>query len=245
MSDADGAPAPDFLDRLLARHAAPAAAPRPGVVRVQPRLPGPFERIEAVRAGAPEPDGTDLLWPASTPTADPTPDVPRPAPATAGPRTVRERTIVRTERAPADPVVRSLPPVVAEAPLLRPATPVTPGPRPAPDTTRRTAGPARSDQNTSRTAASAPIPPGTDAAPRTPAPGLRPSAAETAAAREAVRQAAARRPGRAAEQVVQVQIGRLEVTAASPAGGAGRRTETAGRQGATVSLTEYLARGRE
>ncbi|MDO0931825.1 hypothetical protein QQY66_09070 [Streptomyces sp. DG2A-72] len=245
MSDADGAPVPDFLDRLLARHAAPAATPRPGVVRVQPRLPGPFERIEAVWAGAPEPDGTDLLWPASTPTAAPTPDVSRPAPAPAGPRTERERTIVRTERAPADPVVRSMPPVVAEAPLLRPATPVTPGPRPVPDATRRTAGPGRGDQDTSRTAASVPIPPGTDAAPRTAVPALRPSAAETAAAREAVRQAAARRPGRAAEQVVQVQIGRLEVTAAPAANGARPRAGATPRQAATVSLADYLARGHE
>ncbi|MEV0226419.1 hypothetical protein AB0I18_44515, partial [Streptomyces sp. NPDC050704] len=70
---------------------------------------------------------------------------------------------------------------------------------------------------------------------------------DTAAARDAVRQAAGRRSGRGAEQVVQVQIGRLEVTAtAGPAGGSGnRRPAAAGRQAATVSLAEYLARGRE
>ncbi|MPY59615.1 hypothetical protein FNH08_21340, partial [Streptomyces spongiae] len=74
---------------------------------------------------------------------------------------------------------------------------------------------------------------------------LRPSAADTAAARDAVRQAAARRPGRSPEQVVQVQIGRLEVTASSPTPGGGRRrTEPPGRPEATVSLAEYLARGR-
>ncbi|MBZ9643535.1 hypothetical protein K8369_30020, partial [Streptomyces sp. PSKA30] len=71
-------------------------------------------------------------------------------------------------------------------------------------------------------------------------------AADTAAAREAVRQAAARRSARAPEQVVQVQIGRLEVTAApSPSGGARQRTPGTERPGATVSLAEYLARGRE
>ncbi|MFI9764224.1 hypothetical protein ACIHFB_40580 [Streptomyces sp. NPDC051963] len=244
MDDADGAPIPDFLDRLIARHAAPAATPRPGVVRVQPRLPGPFERIEAVRAGAPDPDGTGPLWPAPTPSAVPQRDVPRPAPAPAGLRTERERTVVRTERVPADPVVRSISP--AEAPLLRPATPVAPGPRPVPDGARRSAARGRSDRDGSQTAASVPIPPGTDAAhPTAVSAALRPSAAESAAARDAVRQAGARRPGRAVEQVVQVQIGRLEVTASSsPTGGPGRRTESAARPGATVSLAEYLARGR-
>ncbi|WP_210586470.1 hypothetical protein [Streptomyces sp. GESEQ-35] len=246
MSDADGAPVPDFLDRLIARHAAPAAPPRPGVVRVQPRLPGPFERIEAVRAGAPAPDGTDPLGPASTPTAVPLRDVPRPAPAPAGPRTERELTVVRTERAPADPVVRSIPPAVAEAPLLRPATPVAPGPRPVPDAARRTASQGRADRDTSQTAASVPIPPGADAARATAvSAALRPSAAETAAARDAVRQAAARRPGRAVEQVVQVQIGRLEVTAAPAAAASRPRPGATERPGATVSLADYLARGHE
>ncbi|MEU9154412.1 hypothetical protein AB0D59_28590, partial [Streptomyces sp. NPDC048417] len=81
------------------------------------------------------------------------------------------------------------------------------------------------------------------------APGIvpaapRPSAADTAAARDAVRQAAARRPARATEQVVQVQIGRLEVTA-SPTGDGPRRPPSRERAGAALSLTEYLARGRE
>ncbi|MET9831323.1 hypothetical protein ABZ078_18920, partial [Streptomyces sp. NPDC006385] len=100
MSDAEGAPVPDFLDRLIARHA-PAAGPRPGVVRVRPRLPGPFERVEAVRATTAEPDdGTDLLWPATTPSAVPQAAAPRPA--TPAPRhTERERMAVRTERTPA------------------------------------------------------------------------------------------------------------------------------------------------
>ncbi|MEV5342167.1 hypothetical protein AB0K93_27360, partial [Streptomyces sp. NPDC052676] len=60
-----------------------------------------------------------------------------------------------------------------------------------------------------------------------------------------VRQAAARRAGRAPEQVVQVQIGRLEVTAGpSPSGGTSRRAP-AERPAVTVSLADYLARGRE
>ncbi|MFD9195228.1 hypothetical protein ACFWCA_44335 [Streptomyces phaeochromogenes] len=47
--------------------------------------------------------------------------------------------------------------------------------------------------------------------------------------------------------MVQVQIGRLEVTAAGPAaaGGGSRGAAAPARQAATVSLADYLARGRE
>ncbi|MFJ4817890.1 hypothetical protein ACIP5J_21000, partial [Streptomyces sp. NPDC088801] len=74
-----------------------------------------------------------------------------------------------------------------------------------------------------------------------------PRGAPPAAARDAVRQAAARRPGRQTEQVVQVQIGRLEVTAggAPQGGGGGPRPRDAERPRAAVSLADYLARGRE
>ncbi|MEU5576018.1 hypothetical protein [Streptomyces coeruleorubidus] len=65
-STAEGRAEPDFLDRLLARHAAPVAQ-RPGVVRVRPRLAGPFERTEAVRGAAPDPDGAEPLWPVAAP----------------------------------------------------------------------------------------------------------------------------------------------------------------------------------
>ncbi|MET9524802.1 hypothetical protein ABZX91_20985, partial [Streptomyces coeruleorubidus] len=68
-----------------------------------------------------------------------------------------------------------------------------------------------------------------------------------AAACRTASRAAARRPGRQAEQVVQVQIGRLEVTAGgTPQGGGGRpRPRDAERPRAAVSLADYLARGRE
>ncbi|WP_329342260.1 hypothetical protein OG252_39685 [Streptomyces sp. NBC_01352] len=239
---------PDFLDRLIARHAAPAATPRPGAGRVRPRLPGPFERVEAVRAQAATPDEDGLLWPSTTPTVLPPPDAPRPA-ATGEARvyTERERTVVRTERAPAEPASRPAAQAAPEIPLLRPAAPLVP--RQVPSAAgRRAAGQGRSDRGADRPAASVPTLPGADAAPpAVVSAALRPAAADTTAARDAVRQAAARRPARAAEQVVQVQIGRLEVTAAeSPSGGARqRRTPQAGRAGATVSLAEYLARGRE
>ncbi|MGC9535948.1 hypothetical protein [Streptomyces sp. UG1] len=248
MSDADGAPEPDFLDRLIARHAPAAAGPRPDVVRVRPRLPGPFERVEAVRGTAPEPDdGSDLLWPATTPTAVRPVPAPRPAPPAARPHTERERTVVRTEQAPADPAPQPAPRPLPEAPLLRPVAPIAPGPRAVPDAGQRAAGRGRSERGAAQSAASVPNPPGADAAtPAAVSTPLRPSAADTAAARDAVRQAAARRPARAPEQVVQVQIGRLEVTAGpSPSDGSRRQTPATGRAGATVSLAEYLARGRE
>ncbi|MEU6183289.1 hypothetical protein ABZ830_37130, partial [Streptomyces coeruleorubidus] len=91
----------------------------------------------------------------------------------------------------------------------------------------------------------APAPPAPPPAAGPPAwPAARPP---PAAARDAVRQAAARRPGRQTEQVVQVQIGRLEVTAGgTPQGGGGpSRPRDAERPRAAVSLADYLARGRE
>ncbi|WP_405689907.1 hypothetical protein [Streptomyces sp. NBC_00057] len=242
----EGAGAPDYLDRLLARHA-PGAAPRPGVVRVRPRLAGPFERVEAVRAG--EPETPEPLWPS-------TPRVPsfndgladRPGTREVHLRTERERTVVRTDRAPrperpaASREAKREAPVV---PLLRPASEVTPRLGLAPDRERRAAR-TRAHVPASRSAVSAPIPPGTNAASAiTPSP-LRPSAADTAAARDAVRQAAGRRSGRGGEQVVHVQIGRLEVTAAAPPSDSSRtQSPPARRSGATVSLEDYLARGRE
>ncbi|MFJ3802226.1 hypothetical protein ACIPSJ_38855 [Streptomyces sp. NPDC090088] len=229
-------PDPDFLDRLLARH----TAPRPAAARVRPRLPGPFERVEAVRAAEPAPasEAGGLSWPATAPAADtPRTAVPRPA---AGTRTrtthtERERTVVHTQQAaaPAEPVVRR-----PEVPLLRPAAPVMPEPRPVPDAGRRAAGRTAP----ARTATPVTLPPGPDVASDAVSAALRPSASDTAATRDAVRQAAARRPSRAAvEQVVQVQIGRLEVTA-TPAGEGQRRAPAKERAAAALSLTEYLTR---
>ncbi|MFF4834335.1 hypothetical protein [Streptomyces sp. NPDC001315] len=235
---------PDFLDRLIARHAAPARA----AARVRPRLPGPFERVEAVRARVPEPGGPDpLLWPAAPPMAAPDRDGPRPSTtAQARQRTERERTVVRTERAPGDPDPRPAARSFPEPPTpLRPAAPLAPRHRPAAESGRRPTGRERTDRDPARTTVSGPHPSDTDTATAVSA-AARPSTADTAAAREAVRQAAARRPGRAPEQVVQVQIGRLEVTAAQPPEtGVRQRSRAAERPGATVSLAEYLARGRE
>ncbi|MFJ8531874.1 hypothetical protein [Streptomyces sp. NPDC093591] len=239
-------PAPDFLDRLIARHA-PAAAPRPDVARVRPRLAGPFERIEAVRGAAPDPDDTEPLWPVSTPSPVPRENTAHPAVHEV--RTERERTVVRMERDPAphDAAARPAAPALPEVSLLRPAAPVTPGPRPVPDAARRAAVRGITQRDTSPSAAPAPIPPGTGAvSPAAVSAALLPSAADTAAARDAARQVAGRRPGRGTERVVQVQIGRLEVTAAgTPRGSDRQRPRATGRPETTVSLAEYLGRGRE
>jgi hypothetical protein len=245
-STPDGRPEPDFLDRLLARHASPAAR-RPGVVLVRPRLAGPFERTEAVRATAPDPDGAEPLWPAVAPTAETRP-APAPPAAREVVRTERERTVVRTERTPApgEPTARPVRPAESGEPLLRPTPPVRPALRPVPAAARRGTGRGRAETAVLSNAASGPTPAGAAAAPPAVSAPLLPSAADTAAARDAVRQAAARRPGRPAEQVVKVQIGRLEVTAGgTPQGGGRARPGEAERPRTTVSLADYLARGRE
>ncbi|NBE52171.1 hypothetical protein [Streptomyces boluensis] len=246
MTDSNGASTgpdlPDFLDRLLARHR-PAAPARPGVVRVRPRLAGPFERVEAVREPEPDTDGTAPLWPTEPQHAAVQGEF-GPAVREIRHRTERERTVVRTERdpAPEPSAPRPAAPPTPVPPLLRPAATATPRLRPVPDQARRADGrdtgtarpdPAAGTLVTERTAAAAVAP--------TP---LRPSPVDTAAAREAARQSTARRQSAPAEQVVQVQIGRLEVTSAgqSPSG---RRPAARDRREAAVSLSEYLARGRE
>ncbi|MFF7095469.1 hypothetical protein ACFY9A_24200 [Streptomyces rubradiris] len=236
--------APDFLDRLIARHTATA----PDTVRVRPRLPGPFERVEAVRPRTPEPDSADTPWPATTPSASPEPDGPRPA-TEIHHHTEHRRTVVRAEPAlTATESGEASPAASPAARLLRPTGPLTAGPHPAPRTTARGTGRPDPEPGADRTTAATPTPPATGAAPTAAVPtAARPSAADATAARTAVRQSAGRRAGRAPEQVVRVQIGRLEVTAAQPPARTGSRpgTRPAERPGTTLSLADYLARERE
>jgi hypothetical protein len=91
--------------------------------------------------------------------------------------------------------------------------------------------------------AAAPLPDAVAARPGSGA--LRPasSADALAAARGAARAATARRGTRGTEQVVHVQIGRLEVSAAAPGTGAGRQERAPARRAATVSLEDYLQHG--
>ncbi|MFH8466800.1 hypothetical protein [Streptomyces sp. NPDC017991] len=239
--------APDFFDRLLARHT-PAAVPPADVVRLRPRLAGPFERAEAVRATAPEPDTAGPLWPTAPQRGLSQPDLAAPTVREVQLRTERERTVVQAGRPVSEaPAPRRVSRDLPEVPLLRPAAEVVPAARPVADSVRRSARRGEPERASSPSAVSVPLPSGTGvASPAAGSAALRPGAAETAAARDAVRQATGRRSGRGGEQVVQVQIGRLEVTAAgaAPAGGS-RRPAAPGRPAATVSLTDYLARGRE
>jgi hypothetical protein len=238
---------PDFLDRLIARHAAPRPA---ATARVSPRLPGPFERVEAVRARTPDPATPDpVTWPFAAPT-DVTQheDTPRPSAARAQQNPNRERTVVHTTQAPAEPAARPAAPAPVDAPLLRPVAPPSPGPLPMPRTGQRTTGSGRPEPRADRTPGPVTISPGVAADPvAVVSAAARPSPADTTAARDAVRMAAARRPARAPEQVVQVQIGRLEVTAGrTPSDGRARPgTRSAERPGAALSLADYLDRGRE
>lgn len=238
--------APDFFDRLLARHT-PSADHAAAPVRVRPRLPEPFERVAAV--------GTADRGPATQPSPAPAPGraaVPPPGEPGHGPweiRTEHERTVVRAQRTPGteDPATRAAAPPGTEPPLLRPTA--TPEPRWHPAEAARQVSGRAVGTVLGPLANERPGPPSTGA-PLVPPPGvgaLRPAAAPDAAfaARGAARAAAARRGPRATERVVHVQIGRLEVSAAAPAVGPEPRPRAAARRSATVSLEDYLSgRGR-
>lgn len=243
----------DYFDRLLARHS---PAPRTGAggadgrpARVRPRLPGPYERIESLRAEPPPPEEPAPLFGAS----------PQPA-AWHGEsvRYERERavetvrdTVIRTEAAPRTATAPTTA-VRPAAPLLRPAAQVTPGPRPdafdAPRPGRRDTTPTAPGAGARRTTAPAPASPDAILAPAAAVAPPRPRVGDAALDREAARAPLTRRRSKPAERVVHVQIGRLEVSAAGAAasgGGrpAGARPEHAGRRAPALSLEDYLTRG--
>ncbi|WP_419993654.1 hypothetical protein [Streptomyces boninensis] len=232
----------DYFDRLLARHTPVRAASAPAdSVRARPRLPGPFERAEAVWSEeAEETVAAQPLRPAA--------DV-RPGAGVVRHereiRTTERETVLRTE--PAAPAPEPDRPAPAAA-LLRPAAPAGPALRPPASPARtggaRTGELATGAERPATDAAPAAIPPpGTGAAAVSAAPSPRPGAADTALARTAARVAGRRGARAAAERTVHVQIGRLEVSAAGAGGGRpaeGRRDE--GRRAPAVSLADYLAR---
>lgn len=235
---------PDYFDRLLARYTpVPATGGAGGAARVRPRLPGPFERVEALRSGPPEPDAPAALLPSAPGPAF------GPAELIRHEREVRTEahTVVRTEAArPGEPERPAVAATPSTGPLLRPAANAAPGPRPgadSPRTTRRSAPPAVSDATGD---AQHPVPPRA-AAPAPPAAApARPRGADTATARGAALNGVGRRAPRPAERVVHVQIGRLEVSAAPPPG-AGRaatgRPDHTGRRAPALTLDDYLSRG--
>ncbi|MFC9883992.1 hypothetical protein ACFVJW_30985 [Streptomyces libani] len=242
---------PDYFDRLLARYAPPPGGAFPGSGRadragrtlVQPRLPGPFERIEALSGPSAEPDGPVPLAPRA----------PRPARSEEGRiryereiRTTERQTVLRTEvprqDEDPDPSEHQLRPADA---LLRPA--VDPAPRPGPPgavRAQRTAGTRTGDDRAARPTASTLVLPGFDTTPLAPVTPLRPRTDEPPTTRPAARTTATGRRGqRAAERVVHVQIGRLEVSAAGPERPAADRPARTERREPTLSLADYLARG--
>ncbi|MCQ8192353.1 hypothetical protein [Streptomyces rugosispiralis] len=244
----------DYFDRLLARHA-PVLAPVPvsgsaagggagdRPVRVRPRLPGPYERIEALRGDSPLPEETTPTHVAPPPAAERHQQVVRHE------REVRtdRHTVVRDEPTPYEDVERQAE-LPSPAPLLLPGTQITARPNPAaPDAPAARWGTTAS-----------PAPDATPAAAR-PSPGLPsadvwsavaaappPRASDPALGREAARLPTGRRRARSAQRTVHVQIGRLEVTAAAPPGAdraTGARAGTTGRRAPALSLEDYLARG--
>ncbi|MFF9479721.1 hypothetical protein [Streptomyces sp. NPDC014733] len=250
----------DYLGRLLARYAPAAPAPPtdpfgpPGGTRspdrralVRPRLPGPFERLEAVRGPADgDADGVGLPsprapgWPAPAPFAGPPPRTEHRSEFHT--RAERE-TVIRAEAAPeADRGPAG--PGPGPAPLLRPTATAAP--------TARTGEGERVVRPRGRaTGAEAPAggreasPWDADGAGPAPSGALRPRADAPVAPRRPAppRAAPGRRGARGpAERVVHVQIGRLEVSAAGAedpaAGGRPARPE---RRAPAVSLADYLA----
>ena len=222
----------DHFDRLAGR-----TAPDGGTApRVQPRLPGPFERIDTLGAD-PEPPPSAPARPAERP-------VPLPAPLPAAYPAHR-----KAEPAPPRPV--PLPLALRETPapehgaLLAPAVPPPPpqpvaGREPSEPVTVRAVGP----QPHTEPGPHLPAPPAVrpaaarPAAPAVAAPAHRPgTAGRTAPADPAGRERQPRPP----ERVVHVSIGRLEVTAAGRRPDAGRRAERAGRADPGLSLRTYLS----
>lgn len=244
---------PDFFDRLLARSVptsrAGGTSSAGDAVRVRPRLPQPFERIEAVRSELPLPD-------------EPTPAL---APSLQPPavrEVLRERK-VRTDYLSvvqaAEPTpsreeltAHTIPGAFADrepaGPLLSPAAELSQGPREALEgrSTRRSeqrAAPASAGtQPSSPVRVAAPT-----GAPIAPAPTTaRPRPVDSAAARPAARSGTGRRQQQPAERVVHVQIGRLEVSAAAP-GSRDPRNAAApdrrpGRPAPTLALDAFLSR---
>jgi hypothetical protein len=244
---------PDFFDRLVGRGAPDAGGPGPGgPPRVRPRLPGPFERMDALggdtgirtvheeRTAAPPVTGP--AGPVPPPAPTPIGDRRTARPATPGelrlPAAVREQ-LYDSRLAPRAPAASLLMPPAA--PAVRPAE--RPGPRTAAPRDDRGPGPA-GPANRQAPAPAAALP----AAPARPVPagpGPRPAAGRRSPAGNA--DPAGSRGGgqRPPERVVHVSIGRLEVKAAGPAARAQDRpgrTDRPRRPAPVLGLSEYLSR---
>ncbi|MFI0237717.1 hypothetical protein [Streptomyces sp. NPDC016845] len=246
----------DYFDRLLARGA---PQPRttggtPDVVRVRPRLPGPFERIESLGSRAPFPSDDDTaegLRP-QAPAGPATPERHRPQDPTPVRSSSRPATETPVRARP--PHTRGTPPsarALLVPPPLPPAAPVRPaGPEPArlrgPVASRRTDAGRElpRDRDEDRTTDSRPV----VAKARPATTQARPAAPTVAGGgRTARRSAQESRGGPPPQRTVHVTIGRLEVRAAGRAPrDPGRDRETghgpSSRPTPVMSLDTYLSR---
>ncbi|MGW1169432.1 hypothetical protein [Streptomyces sp. NPDC002550] len=254
---------PDHFDRLVGR-TAPAAAPSggadgaadTGVVRVRPRLPGPFERMDAFGTRV-DPLGPDFEEREPTETARRTEST-----------TVRRQLVEdapRRDLTPVQPAVQHLPLALREQTaqqrsVLTPAAVPQPTPEPAARPARRPAAedgrgdPSRRAADFGRRSSERTVPSESsgarqDTAPRpvaaVPAQTARPAARPAAplAGRRSARDDAGRRTP---ERTVHISIGRLEVRAAARAAAAARpseRPQRSGRPSPVLSLEKYLSRG--
>ncbi|MEU1288952.1 hypothetical protein [Kitasatospora sp. NPDC005856] len=228
---------PDHFDRLVAK--GDPGGDRAGV-RVRPRLPGPFERLDALAPAPPVADEESFGPGRSGGSPVPVPLPRPPAAPPAAPVARALRTAVGEDR----PVVAPVLPL-PRTPLLI-APPVTAGAAPAVEPTVR-----------GKDARPAAVPPPVAALHRAAAPELPtvapPAPVRPAAAPASVRRAAvAAAPGQAhgtgtrgrqrpVERVVRVQIGRVEVTAAQRTP-AGPTKPAAARPGPALGLDKYLDR---
>lgn len=215
---------PDFFDRLAARH-----DPAGGPVRLRPRLPGPFERVDSLPA-VPEPEAPAARAPASPPMRER--EVRR---VEREVRTTDRITVVRDESSPPERTRQAETQARQEKsePTVRPETPSRevfpehPRPAPAASTEPEAAEPVRERGGALRAAVLAPAP---AESPRT----------RTTAAAAAPRPAPAarRRAAEPAEPAVRVEIGRLQVSAAPPQRPPER--PRSGRREPAVNLADYL-----
>ncbi|WP_225095809.1 hypothetical protein [Streptomyces sp. CoH27] len=250
----------DHFDRLVAR-AAPAAAPAggadggrdAGVVRVRPRLPGPFERMDAFGARV-EPLGPDTgerQWAEPAGRTEemavrrtPVEDMPRTGPVQ--PVLQHLPLVLREQTAPRHGVLTAAVAQPAAAPATRPAG------RAAGDATRDDS--ARRSPSTGRQLTELTV--RHDAAEARRDTGARPTAVPAQTARPAARPAEAAAGRRSArdsarqhqrERTVHISIARLEVRAVGRRNDAAarprERAQQPGRQSPVLSLEKYLSRG--
>ncbi|MFF2658442.1 hypothetical protein ACFVUH_13860 [Kitasatospora sp. NPDC058032] len=237
---------PDHFDRLVAKGAPGRDPAGAGAgVRVRPRLPGPFERIDALGptlpAGGGEPvapglpDGRPvlaLLPRSATPHPTPAGETPPAAVGAARPAAAPALPLPRTPLLLAPPIA----PATARADEPPPRTGAARPAAPAPVT----AAPVAAPQRTVAAEPPAGAPPAPVRPAVAPASGRR-AAAVAAPGHASGNGAGTRRRPRPVERVVRVRIGRVEVRAAERVQAEPRRPAAA-RPAPALGLDTYLTR---